>query len=302
MEPNRKTVLFGTILLSIMLAAGCNVSRALAPLTKSPPVMTAIPDFLEVTTLMVNPSEVNGGVPTIVTANINNTKTAAEKYFDTIRIDNLSQKSLPTFLFSSEVTIPGGTSRFLSVNAAMTNSGTYQVVWGDATRQRLVNSAPFQWGSRSVDPGQGHIDIPANGFNQVDVVTGKTVSLQQYYGTPVLLNFVNYVFNLVLNDKASAQLLAIKQVKQQRGDFIPVSVFCGCCPVDVLRQFAKQNNFDWPWLLDTEYSIVNKYGIYISAYSYPTLIFIDKAGVIREFSGTSNSAKLDQALSSPVAI
>jgi peroxiredoxin len=117
------------------------------------------------------------------------------------------------------------------------------------------------------------------------VVTGKAVSLKQFAGTPILLNFVNYGCSPSINNVVSAQLLAIKQLKQQRSDFMPVSVFCGCCPPDVLRQFAKQNNFDWPWILDTDYSIAAKYGNYLKKYSYPTLVFIDKAMVITEYTG-----------------
>jgi peroxiredoxin len=129
------------------------------------------------------------------------------------------------------------------------------------------------------------INVPAPDFNAVDVVTGKAVSLQQFAGKTILLNFVNYGCNPNINGAVSAQLQTIKQLKQQGVDFVPVSVFCGCCSPDVLRQFAKQNSFDWPWILDTSYSIAAKYDNYLGQYGYPTLVFIDKGMVIREYTG-----------------
>ncbi|MFC2039376.1 TlpA family protein disulfide reductase [Chloroflexota bacterium] len=72
-------------------------------------------------------------------------------------------------------------------------------------------------------------------------------------------------------------------------DFVPVSVFFGCCPVDVLRYFAQQNNLDWPWILDSDYTIADKYGEYLAQYGYPTLVFIDRGQTIRDVTGYLNT-------------
>jgi len=66
---------------------------------------------------------------------------------------------------------------------------------------------------------------------------------------------------------------------------MPLSVFCGCCPPNVLRDFAEQNELTWPWILDTDNSIVRKYAPHLREYGYPTLIFIDKEQTIREVTG-----------------
>jgi len=140
--------------------------------------------------------------------------------------------------------------------------------------------------------------IAAPDFTAVDVVTGETISLGQFNGSTILLNFVNYGCNPSTNKIVGAQLLAIRELREQRDDFVPISVFCGCCPIDVLRDFAKQNELTWPWILDTDYSIVREYTRHLRKYGYPTLIFIDKEQQIREVSGycdvSTLAVKIDQ--------
>ena len=162
--------------------------------------------------------------------------------------------------------------------------------------------------SESLELNQGPVNQgPANqglgyapDFSSVDVVTGETISLNQYSGNAILLNFVNYGCNQRTNEIVSEQLLIIKSLKEKRDDFIPISVFCGCCPVETLRNFANQNGLSWPWLLDSDYSVVNKYSAYVNTYGYPTLLFIDKNQQIVEFSGFYDedalSLKIDEML------
>jgi hypothetical protein len=142
--------------------------------------------------------------------------------------------------------------------------------------------------------------IPAPNFSSTDVVTGELISLDRLKGNIVLLNFVNYGCNPNVNQIVSEQLLAIKILKEQRGDFIPVSVFCGCCPVNTLRDFATENGLSWPWILDSDYSIIQEYHDYVRIYGYPTLVFINKNQYIEYFSGyndvSSLSVKIDGML------
>jgi peroxiredoxin len=148
---------------------------------------------------------------------------------------------------------------------------------------------------------QAKLGVPAPPFTAVDVMTGQSVSLDQFKGKTVLLNFVNYGCSTSINQNVSAQLLAIRNLTGQRSDFIPVSVFCGCCPVDTLRQFAQSNDLKWPWLLDADNSIITKYADYVGQYGYPTLVFVDKAGTISDASGLLNvtdlGARLDRMAS-----
>jgi len=130
-------------------------------------------------------------------------------------------------------------------------------------------------------------------FTGVDVVTGRTVSLGQYEGTTVLVNFVNYGCSSSLNRIVSDQLLAIRALSDQRGDFIPLSVFCGCCPPDALRDFAEQNGMTWPWVLDVDNTIVRLYQDHLRQYGYPTLVLIDGGQLISEVAGYADLDRLD---------
>lgn len=137
-------------------------------------------------------------------------------------------------------------------------------------------------------------------FSSMDVVTGETISLSQFKGSAVILNFVNYGCNSKTNQIVSSQLLVMKDLKEQRDDFIPVSVFCGCCPVETLRDFATQNELSWPWILDSDYSIIQEYVEYVEEYGYPTLVFININQNIIDYGGyydtSALSAMIDEML------
>lgn len=139
-------------------------------------------------------------------------------------------------------------------------------------------------------------------FTGVDVITGDTVSLSQFSGTVVLLNFVNYGCDPSTNQVVSAQLLAIKNLTEQRDDFEPLSVFCGCCPEETLRNFATENELDWSWILDSDYSIIQLYMEQVKQYGYPTLIFINQDQYLVDYTGyldvATLSAKIDETLES----
>ena len=133
---------------------------------------------------------------------------------------------------------------------------------------------------------------PAADFSAVDVVTGESIMLSQFTGSVVLLNLVSYGCNPSQGELVSKQLLAIRDLVEQGVDFVPLSVFCSCCLVDVLRDFAQQNDLDWPWILDSDYSIASKYGQYLAQFGYPTLVFIDRGQTIRDVAGYLDAATL----------
>jgi peroxiredoxin len=143
---------------------------------------------------------------------------------------------------------------------------------------------------------QNTLGVPAPGFTGVDVVTGQSVALQQFKGKTVLLNLVNYGCSPDINRAVSEQLIAIRELSRHRDDFVPVSVFCGCCPPETLRQFARSNDLNWPWLLDTDNSMVAKYSGFRDQFGYPTLIFIDKDQLITDASGALTPAELGAML------
>lgn len=245
-----------------------------------------------VANMAINPAEVNAGVPALITAQVTNIGNDDSSYIGKVRIDNATKPSLPAFLYSDEVTIPVGITRILSVTTAITYPGKYKVTWDEVSQDLVVNREEPE--AQNTPKNTGPVTAPD--FTGVDVVTGKTVSLRQFSGSAVLLNFVNYGCNPSLNKVVSAQLLAIKKLQKQRGDFVPVSVFCGCCPPEVLRQFAKDNELNWTWILDTDNSIVRKYGNYLRKYGYPTLVFINKDQLINEVTGYTNLSSLDEKI------
>lgn len=255
--------------------------------TPSPPSKV-----FRVANLAINPAEVNAGIQALITAQVTNTGNTDDNYIGEVRIDNVTSPSLPAFLYSDEVSIPSGATQILSITTSINYPGTYKVTWDEIAADLVVILE--EPGATAVPKNVG--PIPAPDFTAVDVVTGKTVSLKQFAGSAVLLNFVNYGCNPSLNKVVSAQLLAIKELQKQRSDFVPVSVFCGCCPTEVLRQFAKENGLNWPWILDTDNSITAKYGNYLRKYGYPTLVFIDEDQLIKEVTGYTGLPALDEKL------
>jgi len=271
------------ILIGIVTA--CSSAEVSAPEQMAEKASPELPAF-ETAELTINPSEVNPGVEVIITAQVANTGDTEGIYTAGLMIDD-------TTAATTEVTLAAGASQLVSFIGSMTTPGTHKVTWAELVGKFLV---PRLTGDIVVVEDEltesNDLKIAAPDFTAVDVVTGETISLNQFNGSTVLLNFVNYGCSPSLNQVVSAQLLAIRDLKEERDDFIPISVFCGCCPPDVLREFAEENNLVWPWILDTDNSIVRKYTRYLREYGYPTLILIDKEQYIREVTGYNDVLSL----------
>jgi len=265
---------------------------ACSGLTSTSTLTPPAPSAFLTAELAINPAEVNPGVEVIITAQVTNIDDTEGTYTAGLIINDVTVETM-------EVTMAAGESRPLSFVGPMASPGTYKVTWAELVGEFL---APRLTGEFVVLEDElaelSDSRTTATDFTAVDVVTGETISLGQFSGSTVLLNFVNYGCSSSLNQVVSAQLLAIKELREQRHDFMPVSVFCGCCPPDVLREFAEQNDLTWPWILDTDNSIVRQYARYLRKYGYPTLIFIDKEQNIREVTGyidiSTLSVKIDQ--------
>ncbi len=289
MNLRKKSALAAIVLVIAGVAAAC--SPGAANQAAPPPGNTAA---FKVSSLTINPPETTAGINLIITAKVTNGGASQASYSPRIRIDNAAGGSLPVYRYQAQVPMGPGDTRLLTFVVNTDTPGRFRVTWGD------------QSGDFTVDPGNnagtGAPDAgsPAPDFTGVDVVTGKPITLSSYRGKAVLLNFVNYGCDPSVNDVVSKELLAVKQLTQQRTDFVPLSVFCGCCPPDVLRSFANQNQLNWPWLLDTDGSIINSYLSYLRNYGYPTLVFVDADGNITGSAGYTElnalSAKLDQVV------
>jgi len=250
------------------------------------------PSVFETAELAINPVEVHPGVEVIITAQVTNTGDTEGTYTAGLRIDDDT-------VATEEITLAAGISQPVSFVGSLNTLGTYKVTWAELVGEFLLPRLTGELVVVGDEPTESSdSNIVAPDFTAVDVVTGETISLGQFSGSTILLNFVNYGCNPSTNKIVGAQLLAIRELKEQRDDFVPISVFCGCCPVDVLRDFAKQNKLTWPWILDTDNSIVREYTRHLRKYGYPTLIFIDKEQHIREVSGycdvTTLAVKIDQ--------
>jgi len=281
-----RKIAIGVILFSLIFIVVAYTAPASIP--------TPVPTVFQTANLAINPTEVNPGVEIIITAQVTNTADTEGTYGAGLMINDVTVET-------TEVTMTSGESRPLSFVGSMATPGTYEVTWAELVGEFLVPRLTGEFvvaGDEPLDLGGSQITAPD--FTAVDVVTGETLSLGQFSGSTVLLNFVNLGCSSRLSEVVSAQLLAIKELRGQRHDFIPVSVFCGCCSPDVLREFAVQNDLTWPWILDTDNSIVRKYERYLKQYGYPTLIFIDKEQNIREVTGyidiSTLSVKIDEIL------
>ncbi len=252
---------------------------------------TSAPVAFQTANLNINPTEVNPGVEVIISAKVTNIGNTEGSYAAGLKINDVTMATL-------KETLAAGASRVTGFAGAVDTPGTYKVTWveltGESETPRLTGEFVV------VKPDETITSSPttAPDFTGVDVVTSKTISLSQFKGSVVLLNFVNYGCSPSVNQIVSTQLLAIKELMKQRSDFIPLSIFCGCCPPDVLRKFAKENDLTWPWILDTDNSIVRQYASYLRQYGYPTLVFIDKQQYVREVTGNCDvptlSVKIDK--------
>ncbi len=274
------------------LLAACSGAGPQTPVNLPQPTTLPPADNIHVSALAVNPPEIDAGVDVVVTARVSNTAAVEQKYIGEIKVENGS--SLPDFLYSDETAIAPGDTKIVSVVVNENKAGTYRVSWSGLNGELVVRPPA------DITSGPT-LNIAAPDFNATELISGKKISLSQYRGKVVLLNFVNYGCDPRLNAIVDKQFQAIKQLTAQRSDFVPLSVFCGCCSPDALRDFTRQNGFNWPWVLDADYSVVNKYINYVGKYSYPTMILIDADGNIRQATGfldlPSLSTGIEQALS-----
>jgi len=279
------------LILSLIACAG--PTATLAPELTQTPALIPIPQPLasaafQVSELAINPTEVESGGKVTITAKLVNSGDTEGTYTAKLFINNSAT-------IEREVTLSAGATQNLSFVDYEEVPGIYLVTLGERTEQFIVVEP-----GESTESNNQEIITPtstlAPSFDGVDVVTGETISLTQFKDSIVLLNFVNYGCSASLNKTVSAQLLVIKELREQRDDFIPLSVFCGCCPPYVLRDFAMENGLSWPWILDTENSIVPLYLDYLREYGYPTLIFIDTEQHIRYATGPMSLSMLSNEI------
>jgi len=265
------------LLLSVVVA--CNGQE---PAASSPP--TAIKDFnyskspvstnFKVSDLTIDPVEIRPGEELVITAQLTKIIDTEDSYTAELKINGITEAV-------EDVSIGLGEIKPLNFKVSRDESGTYKVALGSLTGTFIVVN-PTNLAQTGSNENTTSDLISAPDFIGLDVVTNESISLKQFKGSMVLLNFVNYGCSSSLNQIVSAQLFVIRDTLKQRNDVVPLSVFCGCCPPDLLRDFATKNNFNWPWVLDVDNTIVPQYIDFLTEYGYPTLIIIDDNQYIRD--------------------
>lgn len=127
----------------------------------------------------------------------------------------------------------------------------------------------------------------AKDFTVIDV-DGKEVSLSDFKGKPVVVNFwASWC------PPCKVEMPYFNEVYKELGDevqFMMVDLVDGSREtVDTAKAFIKDNGYEFPVFFDTDQSAAIAYGIY----SIPTSIFIDAEGkVVRSITGTMTKADL----------
>jgi peroxiredoxin len=117
------------------------------------------------------------------------------------------------------------------------------------------------------------IDGPAPNFTLKDL-NGKSVSLSDYQGKAVFINFLDTSF-----EASSNQLPFFQELHQEwskEGNIVLLTIAV-TEDADTIKTFIQQNNYTFPVLLDSNFEVSEKYNVqYI-----PTSIFIDRTGKVQ---------------------
>ena len=107
----------------------------------------------------------------------------------------------------------------------------------------------------------------------LETLDGKTVSLSDYRGTPVVLNFWASWCNPCRREFP----LFREQLAEHKGDFVVLGVDYKDIDADA-RAFAKEQRATWPILPDRDSSVSTTYGIR----AVPQTFFIRRDGTIAQ--------------------
>jgi peroxiredoxin len=128
---------------------------------------------------------------------------------------------------------------------------------------------------------------PALDFQLTDL-DGRTVSLLQYQGHPVLLNF----WAVWCGPCKEEMPLILERYRQYQPDLIVLAVDQGDSAEDV-RRYVDEAQLTFPVLLDEASALGELYGIY----AYPTTFFVDANGVIQAVEvGSMDETTIDDDL------
>jgi peroxiredoxin len=131
---------------------------------------------------------------------------------------------------------------------------------------------PFRIGDvPKADPAVPETNAPAPDFS-LETLSGETVSLSDYTGQVVL---INYWATWCIPCKAEMPLLQ-RYADQYKNDLVVLAVNDGET-VDKVKPFVQELNLTLPVLLDPNETVTQQYRIR----GFPTTMFVDQDGKIR---------------------
>ena len=135
----------------------------------------------------------------------------------------------------------------------------------------MVNDPTTEPEVLTADESQGEVDY-APDFTLSDL-DGNSVSLSDYAGTPLLVNFW-----ATWCPPCRSELPLIQQYQDQyAGDFVVLAVD-GAETAEDVRSFVEAQGYTMMFLLDTDYAVAELYQVR----GFPTSVFIDADGAIQK--------------------
>ena len=135
----------------------------------------------------------------------------------------------------------------------------------------MVNDPTTEPEVLTADESQGEVDY-APDFTLSDL-DGSSVSLSDYAGMPLLVNFW-----ATWCPPCRSELPLIQQYQDQyAGDFVVLAVD-GAETAEDVRSFAEAQGYTMMFLLDTDYAVAELYQVR----GFPTSVFIDADGAIQK--------------------
>ncbi|MBQ8687305.1 MAG: TlpA family protein disulfide reductase [Ruminococcus sp.] len=140
------------------------------------------------------------------------------------------------------------------------------------SKEYTPGSGQTKSASDTQDTAEEESTIPAPDFTVQDR-SGETVSLSDYFGKPIVINFW-----ATWCGPCKSELPAFDALSKEYGEdvhFLMVNLTDGQREtIEIVEEFLEENGYEFPVYFDTEYMASYTYG----AYSIPLSVFIDKEG------------------------
>jgi peroxiredoxin len=149
----------------------------------------------------------------------------------------------------------------------------FQIISIDGAGNKL-ESGDYTFRTESITDESPYIGSRAPNFT-LSTLDGKTVSLSDFRGKKVILNFWASWCSPCKVELPHLQATWDKH--KESGDIMFLSVAGSQSDEDIIRSYVQDNNYNFTVCLDPGDSVFNKYSIN----SIPMTYFLDKSGVIR---------------------